>query len=156
MMFLIRTAFWLMVLVLVLPTDEQQQSQVFGTAEAAVKDVSGFCDRNPSVCATGKGAIEVFVQKAQFGVAIVTSFVEGATSADSASGTEVPKAVVPDAAATPTPTGAGAEAAPVKGASLPWLPAGAAPVSTQATLSQNTLTASDLAPAWNGPDRAGT
>jgi hypothetical protein len=145
-----------MVLVLVLPTDAQQQSQVFGTAEAAVKDVSGFCDRNPSVCATGKGAIEVFVQKAQFGVAMVMSFVEGATSGESASGTEAPAGIAPDPTAMPAPAGDGAEAAPVKGASLPWLPAGAAPVSTQATLSQNTLTASDLAPAWNGPDRAGT
>jgi hypothetical protein len=146
MMFLIRTAFWLMILVLVLPTDAQQQSQVFGTAEAAVKDVTGFCDRNPSVCETGKGAFDVFVQKAQFGVAMVMGFVEGA-----ASGTEAPKAGAPDAAATPADNGA--DTAPLaKGATLPWLPSDAAP----STLSQNTLTPSDLAPAWAGRDRAGS
>ena len=155
MMFLIRTAFWLMILVLVLPTDAQQQSQVFGTAEAAVKDVTGFCDRNPSVCDKGKGAIEVFVQKAQFGVAMVMGFVEGAGPAQSANGTEAPKSGAPDAAVAPVSNGA--ESAPLaKGAALPWLPANAAPVSTQAIMSQNTLTASDLTPAWAGPDRAGS
>ena len=55
-MFLIRTVFWLVILVLLLPTNERQQSEVYGTAQAAVKDVSGFCERNPSVCATGNGA----------------------------------------------------------------------------------------------------
>ena len=41
-MFLIRTVFWLVILVLLLPTNAQQQNQVYGTAQAAVKDVSGF------------------------------------------------------------------------------------------------------------------
>ena len=56
MMFLIRSAFWLMIIVLLLPTDEGQQSEVYGTAEAAVKDVANFCDRNPETCTTGKDA----------------------------------------------------------------------------------------------------
>ena len=33
MLFLIRTAFWLMIIVLLLPTDEQQRSEVYGTAQ---------------------------------------------------------------------------------------------------------------------------
>ena len=46
MRFLIRAAFWLMILILLLPSDDKQRSEVYGTAEAAVKDVSGFCERN--------------------------------------------------------------------------------------------------------------
>ena len=67
MLFLIRTAFWLMIIVLLLPTDAQQRSEVYGTAQAAVNDVATFCDRNPETCARGKDAFSVFVQKAQFG-----------------------------------------------------------------------------------------
>src|SRR6478672_2506282 len=78
-MFLIRTVFWLVILVLLLPTNAQQQNQVYGTAQAAVKDVSGFCERNPSVCATGKDAFAVFMQKARFGAEMVMGFVKGST-----------------------------------------------------------------------------
>ncbi|HEU4476647.1 MAG TPA: hypothetical protein VFR71_08145, partial [Methyloceanibacter sp.] len=39
MLFLIRTAFWLTIILLLLPTDEQQRSEVYGTAQAAVHDV---------------------------------------------------------------------------------------------------------------------
>ena len=48
MLFLIRTAFWLMIIVLLLPTDEQQRNEVYGTAQAAVHDVATFCDRRYS------------------------------------------------------------------------------------------------------------
>jgi hypothetical protein len=63
MMFLIRTAFWLIIIILLLPTDEGQQSKVYGTAEAAVKDVATFCDRNPDTCTTGRDAFQVLVHK---------------------------------------------------------------------------------------------
>ena len=77
MLFLIRTAFWLMIIVLLLPTDAQQQSEVYGTAQAAVKDVATFCDRNPETCARGKDAFDVFVQKAQFGARMLMGLING-------------------------------------------------------------------------------
>ena len=80
--FLIRTAFWLMIIVLLLPTDETQRSEVYGTAQAAVNDVATFCDRNPETCARGKDAFAVFVQKAQFGARLLMSLVNGSTGAD--------------------------------------------------------------------------
>src|SRR5262249_10338731 len=66
MSFLLRAAFWLIILVLLLPTDEKQQSQVYGTAEAAVKDVTSFCSRNPSFCAEGRNAFDASVSTARF------------------------------------------------------------------------------------------
>ena len=71
MLFLIRTAFWLTVIVLLLPNDEEQRNQIYGTAQAAVTDVTTFCDRNPSTCATDQGAFAVLVQKAQYGAALL-------------------------------------------------------------------------------------
>jgi len=80
MMFLIKTAFWLTIFLLLIPTDGQQQNQVYGTAEAAVKDVASFCDRNPETCITGKNAFDMLVQKAEFGARMLMDFVEGQTA----------------------------------------------------------------------------
>jgi hypothetical protein len=150
-MFLIRTAFWLIILILLLPTNAQQQSEVYGTAQAAVKDVSGFCDRNPSVCDMGKDAFDVFVQKAQFGGEMLMAFIKEQTG------------VAPDAAATPATddSAAPADAAPEPSGldrssaadigSWSTAPVTVDPVSATDDTSQSTLRNDDLRPAWNGP-----
>lgn len=168
-MFLIRTVFWLIILVLLLPTNAQQQSQIYGTAQAAVKDVSGFCERNPSVCATGKDAFEVFVQKARFGAEILMGFIKGRTGLAAHAAGEA--AGAGDAGNAEAPSAE--DNAPVgdtngKESSLDrpgaaeasmgsWTPAVTIePASVEATNSQNTLSPDDLMPAWNGPQSAGT
>lgn len=103
-MFLLRTIFWLVVLVLLLPTNAQQQSQVYGTAQAAVKDVSGFCERNPTVCATGKDAFDVFVHKARFGAEMLMSFVKGKTGFGGGDAETAADPNAADTAADPTAT----------------------------------------------------
>ena len=166
-MFLLRTIFWLVVLVLLLPTNEQQQSQVYGTAQAAVKDVSGFCERNPTVCATGKDAFDVFVHKARFGAEMLMSFVKGRTGfgGGDAETAADPSAAAADPTATETP-GDFDSAAPAeelgKQSSLDQAGIGGAstlgarrqsPSSRQASKSvnsQNTLSPDDLLPAWGG------
>jgi len=75
-MFFIRTAFWLTILILLLPANQEQQKEVYGTAEAAVKDLSNFCYRNPVVCLQTKTAFDTFTQKAQFGANMVMDFVK--------------------------------------------------------------------------------
>lgn len=75
-MFLLRTAFWLILIILLLPTDETKQRQVFGTAEAAINDISGFCDRNPNACEMGMNAFQSFSEKAQFGAKMLIAFVK--------------------------------------------------------------------------------
>jgi len=86
MLFLLRTAFWLMIIVLLLPTDERQRSEVYGTAQAAVHDLATFCDRNPETCAKGKDAFGVLVQKAQFGARMLIDLVNGTKSAGEGEG----------------------------------------------------------------------
>jgi hypothetical protein len=166
-MFLLRTIFWLVVLVLLLPTNEQQQSQVYGTAQAAVKDVSGFCERNPTVCATGKDAFDVFVHKARFGAEILMSFVKGKTGFG---GGDAETAADPSAA-DPTATEAPGDfdsAAPAedlgKQSSLDqarvdsWstAPVTVEPASVESVDSQNTLSPDDLLPTWGGSGTPGT
>lgn len=79
-MFLIRTAFWLTLIILLLPTSKEEQRAVYGTAEAAVKDVRTFCTRNPDVCDKSRDAFEVFTQKAKFGAQMLMDFVSDASS----------------------------------------------------------------------------
>jgi hypothetical protein len=130
MLFLIRTAFWLMIIVLLLPTDAQQRSEVYGTAQAAVNDVATFCDRNPETCARGKDAFGVFVQKAQFGARMLMDLINGRTE----SGEEAPSS---------------------EGASL-FEPASFDESASQASqASQDTLNPEDREEAWSGPAPAG-
>src|SRR4029079_8245882 len=90
MLFLIRAAFWLMIIVLLLPTDDRQRSEVYGTAQAAVDDVASFCDRNPETCARGKDALAVFVQNAEFGARLLMDLVQNKTGAGAAAGAAEP------------------------------------------------------------------
>jgi hypothetical protein len=129
MMFLIRTAFWLMIIILLLPTDEQQRSEVLGTAQAAVNDVTSFCDRNPETCARGKDAFAVFVQKAQFGARLLMDFIQDRTGNGENATASMP--------------GSAADAAPE-------------PASFDMSGSQDTLAPEDREEAWSGPDPAGT
>jgi hypothetical protein len=73
-MFLIRTAFWLTLIILLL------QRAVYGTAEAAVNDVRTFCTRNPDVCEKSRDAFDVFTQKAKFGAQMLMDFATDASS----------------------------------------------------------------------------
>ena len=145
MMFLIRMAFWLMILVLLLPTDEKQQTDVYGTAQAAVKDVSGFCGRNPGVCEKGKDAFAVFVHKAEFGAQMLMGFITERTGASATSGTVAP-------AETPAPAPRPAPAS----ASWEQVPTVTTPSASLVQSSQNTLNPDDLLPTWGQPRHTGT
>ena len=132
MTFLIRIAFWLMIVVLLLPTDERQRSEVYGTAQAAVNDVATFCDRNPETCAKGKDAFGVFVQKAQFGARMLMGLINsrgepGEVPAEAPDDTQGPET---DSAFEPARLDLGAP--------------------------RDTLSPEDLEEAWAGPDDSGT
>jgi hypothetical protein len=127
MMFLIRAAFWLMIIVLLLPTDERQRSEVYGTAQTAVNDVATFCDRNPETCAKGKDAFGVLVQKAQFGARMLMDLINGRSEP-------------------------GEEPADTQG--LETSPA-FEPTRFDLSASQDTLNPEDREEAWAGPEASG-
>jgi len=132
MMFLIRTAFWLMIIVLLLPTDDRQRSEVYGTAQAAVNDLATFCDRNPETCARGKDAFSVLVQKAEFGARMLMDLIQNrASGGGSEDATE------------------GEDTNSSEASSM------VAPASFDMSGSQDTLNPEDREEAWSGPD-AGT
>jgi hypothetical protein len=129
MMFLIRTAFWLSVVVLVLPTPESMKvpesnigtTQAVSAASAAMSDMGQFCARQPDACKVGSQALTQFGYKAQASAKWVYEFLTD-------------------------------KLGPAQTGSVAAEPARAAPVDLDAG-SRNTLTPSDTAPVWRGPQR---
>jgi hypothetical protein len=76
MLFLLRMAFWLGLVLVLLPrektpeSDKQPQlgaSEAVSAATAAVSDMSQFCKRQPAACEVGGQAATVLGQRAQAG-----------------------------------------------------------------------------------------
>jgi hypothetical protein len=84
-MFIIRTAFWLSLVILCLPvgSDENKSSasavgavEAMSVARSAVGDLSKFCERNPGTCDTGNMVVSSFGQKARYGAQIVYHYLD--------------------------------------------------------------------------------
>jgi hypothetical protein len=135
MFFLLRMAFWLSVVLILLPTGSSQPDpansvaagEAISAASATVGDLRQFCTRQPDACTVGTHVATELGYKAQAGAKMLYEFLTDTLA--------------------PKNTGsiAGsrfAKAAPDK------------PAMDRATFdraSQNTLTTTDLAPAWRGP-----
>jgi len=134
MFFLLRMAFWLSVVLILLPSGTAQQtpasnvntSEAISAASATVADLRGFCSRQPEACSVGSQVAVAIGYKAQAGAKVLYDFLTEALA---------PK----DTGALPHGTA----------------PRGGAPKVEQVkSNSQNTLTPADLAPAWRGPQPA--
>ena len=111
MMFLLRTAFWLSLVVMLIPVDDGGSNatalagaaqQPIGAIEAAnaaqeaLSDVGGFCARNPTACAVGARIGTTFLLKARTGARMVYEFIDGKIAADTTDhGTLTPNDLAP-------------------------------------------------------------
>lgn len=126
MFFLLRVAFWLSIVLVLLPsgtTSKAPQStssvsaiETLGAAGAAVSDMTQFCERQPDACEVGAQAAVAFGQRAQAGAKMVLEFINE-KMADTGS---------------------------VKQAS-------SAQTAPAAKHSQHTLKSADMQPAWRAP-----
>jgi hypothetical protein len=123
MFFLLRVAFWLSIVLVLLPSGDyrpKDQAPKIGAADAvnaataAVSDLGGFCGRQPDACEVGGQAAVAFGQRAQAGARYLFDL------------------LVQDRA--PSATG-----------SIPGTQAG------KSSASQSTLTPADLQPEWRAP-----
>ncbi|RXF72903.1 DUF5330 domain-containing protein [Hansschlegelia zhihuaiae] len=126
MFFLLRTAFWLSVLMLVLPFGGDPKGEgpnakdrasidamsALAAAGATVSDVSGFCGRQPTACDVGAQALKLVGERAMSGAAAVQDYLAGDAE----------------------------QARPVVTGSTP-----------SASAASGTLTPADRKPAWRGP-----
>lgn len=133
MFFLLRVAFWLTVVLVLLPTGSPRTDapavqvgavDAVTAASAAVSDVTGFCDRQPEACVVGTQAAVAIGHRAQAGAKMVYEFLH-----DHMAKTETGSLPEPRRVQVPLPVRA--------------VPAQAG--------SQTTLRPADLAPRWRGP-----
>jgi hypothetical protein len=127
MSFLLRAAFWLSIVVVLLPTPDSVKmpesnfgaAQAVSAASATMSDMRQFCARQPEACEVGSAALTQFGHKAQASAKWLYEFLSDKLgSQQSAARKSEPKAMPADLES-----------------------------------SQNTLTPSDAAPAWRGPQR---
>ncbi|MBO6893634.1 MAG: DUF5330 domain-containing protein [Roseibium sp.] len=83
MLFLLRTAFWLTLVLALIPLGSDYESKpeeqvnpvsAFIAAQATVSDIGGFCQRNPQACETGGDAITAIGHRAANGARIVYEY----------------------------------------------------------------------------------
>jgi Family of unknown function (DUF5330) len=107
MFFLLRMAFWLCVVCVLLPSGSKttspeakiDASEAVTLAGAAVSDVRGFCDRQPDACVTGGKVAVAIGHKAEAGARTLYEFVsklrEKSTAKSGSEGTLTPADMAP-------------------------------------------------------------
>jgi hypothetical protein len=131
MRFLLKMAFWLGVVLVLLPSGGTSSApkvdisagDAFTAARATVTDAQKFCERQPDTCEIGSQAAVAIGHRAQAGAKMVYKFLNEKLGPNE-QGPETTPSVTPVGAGVPLPT---------------------------ARPSQQTLTPDDLAPAWRGP-----
>src|SRR5262249_498554 len=127
MRFLLRVAFWLAVVLVLLPSGGSQPTpginvtalDAMSAAKATVTDMRSFCERQPDACSVGSQAAVAIGHRAQAGAKMLYEYLNDHLAS---------------AAAAPQPNRPTAHPAP-------WPPA---------RPSQRTLSPTGLAPAWRG------
>jgi hypothetical protein len=102
MRFLLRAAFWLSVVVLLLPASPStpaasgpSAAAAMLAANAAVADMRHFCSRQPDACAVGSQALNQFGHKAQTGAKLLYDFLTDKLGADANPGSTATRAAAP-------------------------------------------------------------
>jgi hypothetical protein len=153
MFFLLRVAFWLGLVLVLLPREKTPESdklpqitaqEAVQAATAAVSDMSQFCKRQPQACDVGGQAATVIGQRAADGARkvyqIITDKSEAAEKPEKAAGSEkLIGPAKPAAGGKRSPDHTGSIDEPV----VAEVPAGEAPA--------DTLSADDLAAEWHLP-----
>ena len=84
-MFVVKTVFWLSLLILLIPAGKESSaagrggvsaSEMLSAGMAVWNDVSGFCDRNREACDTGDRLVARFGDKARHGAKMLYGFLD--------------------------------------------------------------------------------
>jgi Family of unknown function (DUF5330) len=106
MFFLLRMAFWLGVVCVLLPSGTKSTSpnaqidatQAAKLAGAAVSDVRGFCDRQPDACVVGGKVAVALGHKAEAGARTLYEFIIAKMNEKAAPAEKTPPKLVPTSA----------------------------------------------------------
>lgn len=136
MFFLLRMAFWLGLVLILLPSGSSERAppatevnaaQAISAASATVGDIGQFCTRQPDACTVGSHVATELGYKAQAGAKMIYDFLTEALAS---------KGVTKNAGRDTSSGGPKVTGSLTAGAD---------------NASQNTLTPADLVPAWHAP-----
>jgi len=94
MFFLLRTAFWLTLVLVLIPLGSEEDStpvesinpvSAYLAAQATVSDIGGFCARNPLACETGGNALTAIGSRARDGARMVYEYLDTQVADDNPS-----------------------------------------------------------------------
>lgn len=97
MMFLIRIAFWVALIALLLPTDLRQQEKLMAAVSETARRAATFCERNATACERGAQYWAVFKQKVEFGARLAYDIASERMSSKAAAVDPAPAPVAPAA-----------------------------------------------------------
>ena len=131
MLFLLRLAFWILVICLLLPGEPQDNQRILTSAQRTVADVRGFCARNPDVCNDARSSMTIMLAKLKSGVDLLQTWLSRNAPKPRGGGAMFPSTPAP---ANPPPAPGGYDQ-PIQIAPG-W---------------SDSLSKSDRAPPWHGP-----
>ncbi len=131
MMFLLRLAFWILVICLLLPGQPQDNHRLLASAQKTVTDVRGFCVRNPDVCEDARVSLTAMLAKLKNGADLLQAWLAESAAKGPEAGRMYPQQPVP---AGPPPARRGADQ-PIQAVPR-W---------------SDSLSQSDREPPWRGP-----
>jgi hypothetical protein len=71
MLFLLRFAFWIMLICLLLPGSREDNRRLIASAGKTVADVRGFCGRNPDVCDDARTMMTTLLSRLRSGTELL-------------------------------------------------------------------------------------
>jgi hypothetical protein len=74
MFFLLRLAFWVMLICLLLPGSREENLRLITSAEQTLKDMRGFCQRNPQVCDDVRVSMTTLLTRVRGGAELLQSW----------------------------------------------------------------------------------
>jgi hypothetical protein len=158
MRFLLRMAFWLGVVAVLLPRDgtaPASSAQISATdamsaATATVGDMRQFCERQPEACNVGSQAAVAIEDRAMAGAKRLYDMLNERLAANDVDRTITGTSTKNAKAAVPLPTPRPAQHAAMPALAMPNAMRNASQ-GTAPAVSQHTLTPADMAPAWQAP-----
>jgi hypothetical protein len=140
-MFFVRAAFWIFLILLLMPTNDKEKADFYTTASRTLSDLGSFCTRNRDVCDSTGAIFEGLLRKVRTTVDLLEDMV---------------RPEPPRANAGPPPRRNESEHRPQRGANRDrWERSDGGErggmIASTASRSQNTLRPDDMRPAWRGP-----
>ncbi len=71
-MFIIRTLFWVSLVILLLPIGQNNEANIIGATKYAIQDGDKFCNRNVDICNISSEVWRSFKYKAAYGLEVVS------------------------------------------------------------------------------------